>query len=82
VVEESTFAVQCLTPTEKIAFDARALQTELMITALSCGRNNDYILVDTTAFLTHAVIHPVDIQDRDRGLLVLATLIACHGPFT
>jgi hypothetical protein len=42
VVNQSAFAVQCLTPTEKIAFDVRALQTELMITALSCGRDNDY----------------------------------------
>jgi transposase len=33
-----------------------------------------HILVDTEGLLMHAVVHPADIQDRDGGVLVLATL--------
>ena len=33
-----------------------------------------HILVDTLGLLLHAVVHPADIQDRDGGVLVLATL--------
>ena len=33
-----------------------------------------HILVDTVGLLLHAVVHPADIQDRDGGLLVMATL--------
>src|SRR3981189_3123533 len=32
------------------------------------------ILVDTLGPLLHAVVHPADIQDRDGGVLVMATL--------
>lgn len=32
-----------------------------------------HILVDTTGLLMNAVVHPADIQDRDGGVLVLAT---------
>lgn len=39
-----------------------------------------HILVDTTGLLMHAVVHPADIQDRDGGLLVLATLFGLY-PF-
>jgi len=31
-------------------------------------------LVDTLGLLLHAVVHPADIQDRDGGILLLATL--------
>jgi transposase len=33
-----------------------------------------HILVDTIGLLLHAVVHAADIQDRDGGVLVLATL--------
>jgi hypothetical protein len=33
-----------------------------------------HILVDKLGLLLHAVIHPADIQDRDGGILVMATL--------
>src|SRR5580658_2351905 len=33
-----------------------------------------HILVDTTGLLMHAVVHTADIQDRDGGALVMATL--------
>ncbi len=33
-----------------------------------------HILVDTEGLLVHAVVHPADVQDRDGGILVLATL--------
>ena len=33
-----------------------------------------HILVDTLGLLLHAVVHPADIQDRDGGVLVMATL--------
>src|ERR1700760_3305015 len=37
-----------------------------------------HILVDTTGLLMHAVVHPADIQDRDGGLLVLASLFGLY----
>ena len=33
-----------------------------------------HILVDTLGLLLHAVVHPANIQDRDGGILVMATL--------
>ena len=39
-----------------------------------------HILVDTLGLLLHAIIHPADIQDRDGGILLLATLFAMY-PF-
>ena len=33
-----------------------------------------HVLVDTQGLLMHAVVHPADIQDRDGGALVLATM--------
>src|SRR5262245_39732364 len=38
------------------------------------------ILVDTLGLLLHAIIHPADIQDRDGGILLLATLFGMY-PF-
>lgn len=38
------------------------------------------MLVDTLGLLLHAVVHPADIQDRDGGVLVMATLFGLH-PF-
>ena len=34
-----------------------------------------HILVDTLGLLLHAIVHPADIQDRDGGVLVMATLL-------
>src|SRR6516165_6656406 len=33
-----------------------------------------HLLVDTLGLLLHAVVHPVDIQDRDGGIMLLSTL--------
>src|SRR5436190_4549806 len=33
-----------------------------------------HVLVDTVGLLLHAIVHPADIQDRDGGVLVMATL--------
>jgi transposase len=33
-----------------------------------------HILFDTLGLLLHAIVHPADIQDRDGGILVMATL--------
>jgi putative transposase len=38
------------------------------------------VLVDTLGLLLHAVVHPADIQDRDGGVLLMATLFGLH-PF-
>jgi hypothetical protein len=40
-----------------------------------------HILVDTLGLLLHAIIHAADIQDRDGGLLLLATLSASFRSF-
>ena len=37
-------------------------------------------MVDTLGLLLHAIVHPADIQDRDGGVLVMATLFGLH-PF-
>src|ERR1700723_696865 len=39
-----------------------------------------HILVDTLGLLMHVIVHPADIQDRDGGVLVMATLFGLH-PF-
>src|SRR5882762_10848878 len=39
-----------------------------------------HILVDTQGLLLHALVHSADIQDRDGGELVMATLFGLH-PF-
>src|SRR6202041_624994 len=39
-----------------------------------------HILVDMTGLLMHAIVHPADIQDRDGGGLVMATLFGLY-PF-
>ena len=38
------------------------------------------LLVDTLGLLLHAIVHPADIQDRDGGILLLATLFGMY-PF-
>ena len=39
-----------------------------------------HILVDTQGLLMHAIVHAADLQDRDGGALVMATLFGLH-PF-
>src|SRR3984885_12451538 len=39
-----------------------------------------HLLVDTKGLLLHAVVHAADIQDRDGGVLVMATLFGMY-PF-
>ena len=43
------------------------------------GKKRD-IIVDTKNFLLHASVHPADIQDRDGGALIMATLFGLY-PF-
>jgi putative transposase len=37
------------------------------------ARRKRHVLVDTLGLLLHAIVHPADIQDRDGGILLLAT---------
>jgi hypothetical protein len=39
-----------------------------------------HILVDAQGLLLHALVHSADIQDREGGVLVMATLFGLH-PF-
>ena len=39
-----------------------------------------HILVDTQGLLIHAIVHAADVQDRDGGELVMATLFGLY-PF-
>ena len=39
-----------------------------------------HILVDTQGLLIHAIVHAADIQDRDGGVLVMATMFGMY-PF-
>jgi transposase len=39
-----------------------------------------HVLVDTQGLLMHAVVHAADVQDRDGGVLVMATLFGLY-PF-
>ena len=39
-----------------------------------------HILVDTQGLLMHAIVHAADIQDRDGGVFLMATLFGLH-PF-
>ncbi len=39
-----------------------------------------HIVVDTEGLLMHAVVHPADVQERDGGILVLASLFGLY-PF-
>ena len=39
-----------------------------------------HILVDTQGLLIHAIVHAADIQDRDGGALVIATMFGMY-PF-
>ena len=39
-----------------------------------------HILVDTQGLLMHAIVHGADIQDRDGGVLLMATLFGLY-PF-
>ena len=39
-----------------------------------------HVLVDTQGLLLHALVHAADIQDRDGGVLLMATLFGLH-PF-
>src|SRR5436853_608758 len=53
---------------------------ELLIPPATRGGNKRHILVDTLGLLLHAVVHRADIQDRDGGILLLATLFGMY-PF-
>src|SRR6202453_4317613 len=41
-----------------------------------------HILVDTLGLLLHAIVHPADIQDRDGGILLLATVFGMYPVLT
>ena len=42
VMAGPAIAQSCLQASERTAFEVRALQSQLMVAALSCGRDNDY----------------------------------------
>jgi hypothetical protein len=50
----------CVQPTEKTAFDIRALQSQLMVVALTCGQQDDY-----NTFVTR---HQSDLATAFRGV--------------
>src|SRR5271154_1959362 len=39
-----------------------------------------HILVDTQGLLIHAIVHAADIQDRDGGVFVMATMFGMYPP--
>jgi Transposase DDE domain len=39
-----------------------------------------HILVDTQGLLMHAIVHAADIQDRDGGAVLMATLFGAFQP--
>ena len=51
---------------------------------LRCGQEvkgkKRHILVDTQGLLMHAIVHGADVQDRDGGMLLMATLFGLY-PF-
>ncbi len=53
-------AAACLQPVEKTAFDIRALQSQLMVVALTCGQQDDY-----NAFVTR---HQSDLASAFRNV--------------
>src|ERR1700686_2104433 len=50
------------------------IRTGTMRARRSRARSGTFLLVDTLGLLLHAIVHPADIQDRDGGVLVMATL--------
>ena len=50
-----------------------SIRMAMMRVRKSRGRNADF-LVDTLGLLLRAIVHPADIQERDGGVLLLATL--------
>jgi hypothetical protein len=42
VIAGPAIAQSCVQPAERTAFEVRALQSQLMVAALACGRDNDY----------------------------------------
>ena len=69
-----------------IAKASRALKKRLSIDphGFDAGKKikgkKRHLLVDTLGLLLHAIVHPADIQDRDGGILLLATLFGMY-PF-
>ena len=58
---------------------ALSIRMALMRARRSKARKR-HLLVDTLGLLLHAIVHPADIQDRDGGILLLATLFGMY-PF-
>ena len=52
----------------------------VMMRARKIKGKKRHVLVDTLGLLLHAIVHPADIQDRDGGILLLATLFGMY-PF-
>ena len=59
-------------------------EPELIRMAMIAGKKikgkKRHVLVDTLGLLLHAIVHPADMQDRDGGILLLATLFGMY-PF-
>ncbi len=47
---------------------------------MASGGKKHHVLVDAQGLLLHAVVHSADFQDRDGGVLVMATLFGAY-PF-
>ena len=69
-----------------VRFDERGRETERTeasprpSSTLQIKGKKRHLLVDTLGLLLHAIVHPADIQDRDGGILLLATLFGMY-PF-
>ena len=69
-----------------VRFDERGRETERRnasprpSSTLQIKGKKRHVLVDTVGLLLHAVVHPADVQDRNGGILVMATLFGMY-PF-
>jgi transposase len=65
---------------ERRAERKRNLPNNRALPRLYRSSKKRHLLVDTLGLLLHAIVHPADIQDRNGGILLLATLFGMY-PF-
>src|SRR4051812_45292160 len=58
----------------------RMAQATAPVLDLQIRGKKRHVLVDTQGLLLHAIVHAADIQDREGGVLLMATLFGRH-PF-
>jgi hypothetical protein len=56
------------------------LESDAQVPVVNLAVQKALVLVDTLGLLLHAIVHPANIQDRDGGILLLATLFGMY-PF-